>query len=84
MYRILAGVLVFGPEDIDDDFRKANGMTSADNADTLSVERGVGLWLWKPYVIRKALMMLEEVRVVSRSRVGLVPCACDESGHTIL
>jgi hypothetical protein len=55
------GVMVFGPGDIDDDFRNAAGVASADNANTLGVERGVGLWLWKPYVIRKALLMLEEV-----------------------
>lgn len=41
------------PDDIDDDFKKKN-------AKTLSVRRGAGLWLWKPYVILKALNELAE------------------------
>lgn len=41
-------VINFGPEDIDETFRKANSKI-------LSMKIGNGLWLWKPYIILKTL-----------------------------
>ena len=43
----------YSPESIDEDFRKANSAI-------LSIKRGNGLWLWKPYIILKALDEIRE------------------------
>lgn len=40
--------VVYSPEDIDKDFKK-------DNEHILSITKGNGLWLWKPYFVNKAL-----------------------------
>lgn len=40
--------IAYSPTDIDDKFRN-------DNNEILSIERGAGLWLWKPYIIMKVL-----------------------------
>ena len=37
-------VEVFGPEDLDEDFRK-------EYSDVLSVQRGGGYWIWKPQIL---------------------------------
>ena len=36
----------FSPNDIDSEFKKLNGKI-------FSYKRGAGLWLWKPYIIKK-------------------------------
>lgn len=41
-------MIPYAPEDLDADFRK-------DHSDILSIKRGNGLWLWKPYVVLKTL-----------------------------
>lgn len=41
-------VCEFGPDDVDEDFRRAH-------ADIFAYERGNGLWLWKPYIINKVM-----------------------------
>ncbi len=41
-------VILYSPDDIDADFKIRH-------ADILNIKRGVGLWLWKPYFIFKAL-----------------------------
>lgn len=41
-------VRLFSPVDIEDDF-------SEKNKELLSMKRGAGYWVWKPYIIRKAL-----------------------------
>lgn len=41
-------VVIYKPEDVDEDFKRTH-------ADILSFKKGAGLWLWKPYVINKAL-----------------------------
>lgn len=46
-------VISFGPEDLDDNFRYSN-------ESILRYRRGGGYWLWKPYIIHKALMMMSE------------------------
>jgi hypothetical protein len=46
-------VFEYTQDDIDDDFRKAN-------KNILSKKRGAGLWLWKPYVINKALSLIKD------------------------
>jgi len=43
----------FGPADIDSEFSK-------ENTEILSIERGNGLWLWKPYFIDRTLQQLNE------------------------
>lgn len=42
----------FSDKDIDDNFRNRN-------QDILTIKRGAGLWLWKPYFIHKVLSELE-------------------------
>lgn len=46
-------VAAYGPEDIDDAFY-------AKNKTILSMSRGAGLWLWKPYIIFKQLEKLND------------------------
>ena len=46
-------VFSFGPNDISQDFRKKYSQI-------LSVERGNGLWLWKPYFVKKCLDKMNE------------------------
>lgn len=46
-------VIEFSPSDIDADFREKHG-------NILSVKRGAGLWLWKPYFVLRALRTLDE------------------------
>ena len=41
-------VIEYGPEDLDKDFYMAY-------RDVLSIKRGAGEWLWKPYIIKKTL-----------------------------
>lgn len=41
-------VIEYGPESLDVEFRKKNGTI-------LSIPRGNGVWLWKPYIILKTL-----------------------------
>ena len=43
----------YSSEDIDIDFKEAN-------ADIFSIQRGSGLWLWKPYLIDKTLSKMNE------------------------
>ena len=46
-------VVAYGPLDIDDAFY-------ANNKTILSMPRGAGLWLWKPYIIYKQLEQLND------------------------
>ena len=41
-------VIAYSPESIDDEFRKSH-------SEILSIPRGNGLWIWKPYIILDAL-----------------------------
>ncbi len=41
-------VIIYTPEDMDEEFRKINSRI-------LSIRRGNGLWLWKPYFMLRAL-----------------------------
>lgn len=41
-------VIVYTPNDIDEDFKK-------EHEDIFCIKRGYGLWLWKPYLIYKTL-----------------------------
>ena len=46
-------VIEYGPNNIDEDFFLAN-------RDVLSMKRGAGEWLWKPYIISKTLEELDQ------------------------
>ncbi len=46
-------VISYSPRDIDAEFRKKN-------ASILNQKRGNGFWLWKPYIIKKTLALLQE------------------------
>ena len=46
-------VISYTQKDIDEDFRNKNKTL-------LSIQRGNGLWLWKPYFIKKSLDLLEQ------------------------
>ena len=46
-------VIEYGPEDIEDTFRK-------EHKDIFDIKRGNGLWLWKPYLIKKTLDEMED------------------------
>ena len=51
MAKLMGGfdkVVTYTPEDIDEGFKK-------NHEDIFSIKRGYGLWLWKPYLIYKAL-----------------------------
>lgn len=51
MAKLMGGfdkVVTYTPEDIDEGFKK-------NHDDIFSIKRGYGLWLWKPYLIYKAL-----------------------------
>lgn len=42
-------VVLYSPDDIDDDFKNRH-------KETFAIKRGAGLWLWKPYIIAKTLI----------------------------
>ena len=42
-------IYLYGPNDIDDVFKSRN-------KEILSIKRGAGLWLWKPYILYKAIL----------------------------
>ena len=44
---------VFGPEDLDEDFRK-------EYSDVLSAQRGGGYWIWKPQIIKQKLNKIDK------------------------
>lgn len=46
-------VIEFSPKDIDIDFKE-------NNKQIFSYKRGAGLWIWKPYIILKAIEQLNE------------------------
>ena len=46
-------ITLYGPEDIDNDFKE-------NFKDILSMERGGGYWIWKPYFIKKRLDEIED------------------------
>ena len=52
-YGCFTEVKAYGPESIDDDFRQAH-------SEILSIKRGNGLWIWKPYIILKTLEEFNE------------------------
>lgn len=52
-YGLADEVIEYRPEDIDVTFRKKNN-------ETLSIKRGAGLWLWKPYFILRTLNQMED------------------------
>lgn len=51
--RGIHGFIQYGPQDLDAAFR-------AKNADILNQKTGAGYWLWKPYVVLKALNTVPE------------------------
>lgn len=46
-------MIEYGPEDIEESFKEAN-------ANILEYKRGNGLWIWKPYLIKKTLDSMTE------------------------
>lgn len=56
-------VISYHPEDIDPAFRE-------EHKDILSLERGDGYWLWKPYFIYKTLSILNEGDILVYSDSG--------------
>lgn len=46
-------VLEYTPQDLDEEFKEIN-------KEILSIKRGAGLWLWKPYIICKTLEIMNE------------------------
>lgn len=56
-------IIISGPQDLDESFKKKN-------ASILSYKRGVGLWLWKPYVILKTLKKLNNGDILFYSDAG--------------
>jgi hypothetical protein len=60
------GILSYGPQDLDVDFVKKN-------AHILSEPVGGGYWLWKPYVIQKALRLIPEGDILFYCDTSKVP-----------
>lgn len=56
-------VIEYSLKDIDDLFKEKN-------KSILSYKRGVGLWLWKPYIIQKTLQLVSEGDFVVYSDAG--------------
>ena len=52
-YGGISEVIPYSPASIDEDFRKSN-------SELLSIPRGNGLWIWKPYVIFDALVRVSD------------------------
>ena len=50
-------VIEYGPEDIEESFKKAN-------ANIFEYKRGNGLWLWKPYLIKKTLDNMQDGEIL--------------------
>ena len=50
-------VVEYGPEDIEESFKEAN-------ANIFEYKRGNGLWLWKPYLIKKTLESMAEGEIL--------------------
>ena len=50
-------VFAFNRNDIDQSFIKKN-------KHILDLKRGAGYWMWKPYVIKKALELIEEDEIL--------------------
>lgn len=67
-------VLEYTPDMLDDDFKQKN-------KDLLSVKRGAGLWLWKPYFILKALESVPENHYLIYLDAGVV--VIDKFRHLI-
>src|SRR5678815_1619069 len=57
-------VFSYGVKDIDPFFYGVN-------KEILMAERGAGYWLWKPYVINKALLQLSEGDILIYSDAGV-------------
>lgn len=54
----------FSPEDIDNEFKNSN-------SDIFKYERGVGLWLWKPYIVSRILNELSDGEYIVYSDAGV-------------
>lgn len=50
-------VIEYGPEDIEETFRN-------NNKEIFEYKRGNGLWLWKPYLIKKTLESMEDGEIL--------------------
>ncbi len=57
-------VISYGPNDIDKDFRNSN-------SEILTIERGNGCWLWKPYFIKFTLDKMNEGEYLIYSDAGM-------------
>ena len=44
--------ILYGPNDLDNEFKEKNHQI-------LSVKRGSGYWIWKPYIINKAMKLID-------------------------
>jgi hypothetical protein len=55
--RGIDAVMMYGPRDLDDAFVRKN-------AAILRQKRGVGYWLWKPYILLKTLEMIPENDII--------------------
>lgn len=67
-------VYAFSPQDIDEGFRQKN-------AEAFLYERGAGLWLWKPYIVKRVLDEVEYGDIVFYADAG---CFFFRSVHHIV
>ena len=78
-------VIEYTPDDIDRDFKKKH-------ANIFSYKRGAGLWLWKPYIISKALKKIDEgdylfycdAGTVFVNKIQLLIDVMEKQKHTIM
>ena len=56
-------IIEYSPNDIDEEYKEKN-------SDIFSFDRGDGLWLWKPYLIKKTLELVEYDDIVFYSDSG--------------
>ena len=78
-------VFEYTQEDIDENFKESNKKI-------LSYKRGAGLWLWKPYVINKALKLINDGDYLIYSEAASIyirpiqylVCSLEKSGQDIM
>jgi len=57
--------IIYSPESLGEDFKIMAG-------DTLRAERGAGYWIWKPYIILRALSELSDGQILIYSDAGIL------------
>lgn len=63
-----AGVFMFGPELLSEDFKR-------ENKETLCYLRGSGYWVWKPEIILQTIKLVKPNDTIMYLDAGVLPCS---------